>query len=94
MSALDHMLEPKTVRRMEVITWAGGRRRFPDDEKARIVEATLVPRAVVLAVAARLGMPELAARAGSTLPVSFHSFTTFTAVEAAVFRRAAASRRE
>ena len=56
MSTLDHMLEPKVVRRVEVITGSGGRRRFPDDEKARIIEATLVPGAVVSAIARQNGL--------------------------------------
>jgi transposase len=55
-STLDHMLEPKAVRRLEVITGTGGRRRFPDDEKARIVEETLVPGAVISAVARQHGL--------------------------------------
>ena len=58
MSTLDHMLEPKatTVRRLEVITGAGRRRRFSADDKARIVEKTLVPGAVVSDVARRHGL--------------------------------------
>ena len=40
---LDHKLEPKAVRRVEVITGSGGRRRFADDEKAGIIEEALVP---------------------------------------------------
>src|ERR687886_1144001 len=52
---LDHMLEPpRPVRRVEVITGAGGRRRWSADEKARIV--ALAPGAVVSAVARRHGM--------------------------------------
>jgi transposase len=52
-STLDHMLEPKatTVRRLEVITGGGRRRRFSADDKARIVEETLVAGAVVSDVA-------------------------------------------
>lgn len=43
MATLDHMLEPDvTVRRLEVITGTGRRRRFSDDDKARIVEETLL----------------------------------------------------
>jgi transposase len=53
---LDHKLEPKAVRRIEVITGPGGRRRFADDEKARIIEEALVPGAVVSAVARRNGL--------------------------------------
>jgi transposase len=55
-SKLDHMLEPEVVRRLEVITGTGRRRRFSDDDKARIVEETLVPGAVVSAVARRHGL--------------------------------------
>ncbi len=47
MSMLDHKLEPKAVRRVEVITGPGGCRRFPDDEKARIIDEALVPGAVI-----------------------------------------------
>lgn len=53
---LDHKLEPKAVRRIEVITGSGGRRRFSDDEKARIIGEALVPGAVVSAVARQNGL--------------------------------------
>ena len=53
MSTLDHMLGPEAVRRIEVITGTGRRRRFSDDDKARIVEETLVPGAVISAIARR-----------------------------------------
>ena len=58
MSTLDHTLEPKgaTVRRLEVITGTGGRRRFSADDKARIIEETLAPGAVVSDVARRHGL--------------------------------------
>ena len=58
MSTPDHTLEPKatTVRRLEVITGAGRRRRFSADDKARIIEETLVPGAVVSDVARRHGL--------------------------------------
>mgnify|MGYP006193313785 CR=1 FL=1 len=56
MSMLDHKLEPKPVRRIEVITGTGGRRRFTDDEKAQIIDEALVPGAVVSAVARRNGL--------------------------------------
>ena len=58
MSTLDHTLEPKraTVRRLEVITGTGRRRRFSADDKARIIEETLVPGAVVSDVARRHGL--------------------------------------
>jgi transposase len=57
-STLDHMLEPEaaTVRRLEVITGTGRRRRFSHDAKARIVEETLAPGAVVSEVARRHGL--------------------------------------
>ena len=55
MSTLDHKLEPEVtpVRRLEVITGAGRRRRFTEDFKARVVEETLAPGAVVSEVARR-----------------------------------------
>ena len=58
MSTLDHTLEPKagSVRRLEVITGTGRRRRFSDDDKARIIEETLVAGAVVSDVARRNGL--------------------------------------
>lgn len=56
MSTLDHMLEPKAVRRLEVITGIGGRRRFSDDEKARVLEQTLAPGAVISAIARQNGL--------------------------------------
>ena len=57
MSKLDHMLEPKTsVHRIAVITETGRRRRFSADDKARFVEETLAPGAVVSAVARRHGL--------------------------------------
>jgi transposase len=55
-SMLDHKLEPKTVRRVEVITGPGGRRRFGDDEKVRIIEEAVVPGAVISAVARQNGL--------------------------------------
>ena len=58
MSTLDHMLEPEaaTVRRLEVITGTGRRRRFSDGDKGRIIEETLAPGAVVSEVARRHGL--------------------------------------
>ena len=56
MSMLDHTLKPEAVRRVEVITGTGRRRRFSDDDKARIVEETLAPGAVVSEVARRHGL--------------------------------------
>jgi transposase len=56
-SKLDHMLEPKTsVHRIAVITETGRRRRFSADDKARFVEETLAPGAVVSEVARRHGL--------------------------------------
>ena len=54
---VDHMLEPpRPVRRLEVITGAGGRRRWSADEKAQILEEATAPGAVVSEVARRNGM--------------------------------------
>ena len=44
------------LRRLEVITGTGRRRRFSDDDKTRIVEETLAPGAVVSEVARRHGL--------------------------------------
>jgi transposase len=58
-SRLDHTLEPKgdVARRVEVITGGGERRRrWSDDEKARAVEESLAPGAVVSEVARRRGL--------------------------------------
>jgi transposase len=59
-SMLDHKLkpepEPEPLRRLEVITGTGRRRRFSDDYKTRIVEATLAPGTVVSEVARRHGL--------------------------------------
>jgi transposase len=54
----DHTLEPKAtgVRRLEVITGTGRRRRFSEDDKARIIEETLAPSAVISEVARRHGL--------------------------------------
>ncbi|EYD77498.1 hypothetical protein Rumeso_00923 [Rubellimicrobium mesophilum DSM 19309] len=46
----------RVPRRIEVINGAGGRRRWSDDDKARILEETLVPGAVVSEVARRHGL--------------------------------------
>lgn len=55
---LDHKLKPDAtaVRRLEVVTDTGRRRRFSADDKSRIVEETLVPGAVVSEVARRHGL--------------------------------------
>jgi transposase len=51
------MLEPKaSVRRVEVITGNVRRRQFSADDKARFVEETLAPGAVVSEVARRHGL--------------------------------------
>jgi transposase len=55
-SMLDHTLKPEAVRRLEVITGTGRRRRFSADYKAGIVEETLAPGAVVSDVARRHGL--------------------------------------
>ncbi|PSC06053.1 hypothetical protein SLNSH_04380 [Alsobacter soli] len=56
-STLDHRLEPQSeVRRFEVINGAKGRRRWSADDRARILEETLIPGAVVSAVARRHGL--------------------------------------
>ena len=56
MSMLDHTLKSEGVRRLEVITGTGRRRRFSEDDKARVIEETLVPGAVVSEVARRYGL--------------------------------------
>ena len=57
MSGLDHRLEPEgEIRRFEVINGAMGRRRWSADDRARILEETLAPGAVVSAVARRHGL--------------------------------------
>jgi transposase len=55
MSSFDPTLDPKpvVVRRLEVLTGVGGRRRWLADDKARIVEETLAPGATVSEVARR-----------------------------------------
>jgi transposase len=57
-SRLDLKLEPTAtaVRRVEVITGGGGRRRWSEGEKARAVEASLEPDAVVSSVARQHGV--------------------------------------
>ena len=54
---LDHTLKSDaTTGRLEVITETGRRRWFSRDDKARIVEETLVPGAVVSEIARRHGL--------------------------------------
>lgn len=55
MHTLDDKLEPKAVRRLELITGAGRRRTWSREEKARVVEETLAPGAVVSQIARRHG---------------------------------------
>jgi transposase len=57
-STLDHKLEPEvtTVHRLEVISGTGRRRQFTEDFKARVVEKTLVPGAIVSDVARQHGL--------------------------------------
>lgn len=57
MSGLDPTLEPsRSVRRLEIINGIGGRRRWSVDDKARIIEETLAPGAVVSEIARRHGL--------------------------------------
>src|SRR6201995_1169497 len=54
---LDHTLKSDVATgRLEVITETGRRRWFSKDDKARIVEETLVPGAVVSEIARRHGL--------------------------------------
>jgi transposase len=55
---LDHTLKPEatTARRLEIIAGTGRRRWFSADDKARMIEETLVPGAVVSEVARRHGL--------------------------------------
>ncbi|MDH2401820.1 transposase [Bradyrhizobium sp. SSUT18] len=54
---LDHTFKSDvTTGRLEVITETGRRRWFSRDDKARIVEETLVPSAVVSEIARRHGL--------------------------------------
>lgn len=55
MHTLDDKLEPRAVRRLELITGSGRRRAWSREEKARIVEETLAPGAVVSQIARRHG---------------------------------------
>jgi transposase len=56
-SGFDHTLEPeRRLRRIEVINGVSGRRRWSLDEKARILDETFVPGAVVSEVARRHGL--------------------------------------
>jgi transposase len=57
-STLDHTLKPEAAaaRRLEVITGTGRRRWFSADDKAWMIEETLVPGAVISEVARRHGL--------------------------------------
>ena len=55
-STLKSPSEPEPVRRLEVINGAIGRRRWPDEVKARIVAETLAPGVVISQVARRHGI--------------------------------------
>jgi len=56
-STLDHKLKSEPdVRRVEVITGTGRRRRFTRDDKASIVEETLAEGAVISEIARRHGL--------------------------------------
>ncbi len=57
MSMVEHIVEPpRVVRRLEVITGAGGRRRWSVTEKRRITAEAMAPGAVVSEIARRHGM--------------------------------------
>ncbi|WP_419830003.1 transposase [Methylobacterium sp.] len=47
---------PRSVRRLEVITGVGGRRRWSDAERGRVLAAATAPGAVVSVVARRHGL--------------------------------------
>ncbi|KQP67688.1 hypothetical protein ASF41_21725 [Methylobacterium sp. Leaf111] len=57
MSMLEDMVEPpRSFRRLEVITGVGGRRRWSDAERERILAEATAPGAVVSVVARQHGM--------------------------------------
>ncbi len=57
MSMVNDMVEPSgSVRRLEVITGVGGRRRWSEAEKARITAEAMMPGAIVSEIACRHGM--------------------------------------
>jgi transposase len=79
-STLGHTLKPQALHRLEVITGTGRRRRFSDDAKARIIEGTLVPGAVVSEIARRHGYRRnscLAGAAKARQPASASSAGSF-----------------
>lgn len=54
MSMVEHMVEPpRLLRRLEVITGVGGRRRWSAAEKERITAEAMMPGAVVSEIARR-----------------------------------------
>src|SRR6516225_6150373 len=82
---LERAAESKvdTLQRVEVITGAGRRRRFSLDTKARIVQESRAPGAVVSEVARRHGLTpqqlfgwrrELRAAAGGDVPAAMSTF--------------------
>lgn len=97
-STLDHTLKPEAVRRLEVISGTGRRRRFSEDFKAQIVEETLAAGAVISEVARRHGLtPQQvftwrrqarhSARGGETAAPTFVPAVVETMLPAAVGRR-------
>ena len=57
MSMVKDMVEPsRVVRRLEVITGVGRRRRWSEAEKARITAEAMIPGAVISEIARRHGM--------------------------------------
>ena len=102
MSRLDHRLEPDgEVRRFEVITGVVGRRRWSADDRARILEETLTPGAVVSEVARRHGLTQQqlftwrreARKAAETLPVFVPAVVERTGPEASEKPRRRGQRR-
>lgn len=78
-SMLEDMVElPRSVRRLEVITGVGGRRRRSDAERGRILAEATAPGAVVSVVVRRHGLSpqhlftwlRAARRAAASLPVA------------------------
>ena len=76
---LEDMVElPRSVRRLEVITGVGGRRRWSDAKRGRVLAAATAPGAVVSVVARRHGLSpqhlftwlRAARRAAASLPVA------------------------
>ena len=74
MSTLDHKLklEMTAVRRLEVITGTGRRRRFSEDHKSGIIEETLAPGAVV----SEVGVVSVAAASGDNQALPGQSFNS------------------